>query len=59
MERNNKKCLLLQENIDEGTCFDIHMVVEGLAPEWTAPKRAVQVKDFKEKCRNCPYHRED
>ena len=26
-------------SIDIGTCFDIHMVVSGEAPKWTAPEK--------------------
>ena len=46
-------------NIDEGTCFDIHMVVSGEAPEWTAPEEIREIQDFKEVCNKCKYHRED
>ena len=32
-------CPLLKRNIDNnGECFDIVTVCEGLAPKWTAPK---------------------
>lgn len=47
------------EEIDVGTCFDIHMVVSGEAPKYTAPKRAVTKESFQEICRKCPYHRDD
>lgn len=52
-------CQLMGEKIEEAVCFDIHMVVDGLAPVRTIPKRAVQKEDFKEICKNCPNHRED
>ena len=30
---------LMNKIIDDETCFDIHMVIEGLAPNRTAPKK--------------------
>ena len=54
------RCPLMDdEEIDEGTCFDIHMVVEGAAPLYTAPAQAVQKRNFKNICISCPYHRDD
>lgn len=47
------------DKIDCGTCFDIHMVVEGDAPKYTAPKRAVKKENFQEICNKCVYHRND
>ena len=41
-------CPLMDECVDDAICFDIHMVVEGCAPKFTAPKKAVQTPDFKE-----------
>lgn len=32
-------CPLMKEIIEDGVCFDISMVAEGLAPEYTAPKK--------------------
>ena len=29
----------MDAEIDEGICYDIHMNVEGLAPEWTIPEK--------------------
>ncbi len=52
-------CPLMEIKIDEGTCFDIHMNVEGLAPDWTVPEKILKVMDFKEKCLKCPNHRDD
>lgn len=51
--------LMDNEPIDEGTCFDIHMVVEGWAPAYTAPKKAVSKENFKEICLACKFHRDD
>lgn len=53
------KCPLMDGEIDDGICFDIHMVVDGMAPEWTAPKKAVKIPGYKEICLKCPNHRED
>ena len=38
---------------------DIHMVVDGWAPKYTAPEKAVSKEGFKEICIKCPYHRYD
>ena len=40
-------CPLMDECVDDAICFDIHMVVEGCAPKFTAPKKAVQTPDFR------------
>lgn len=52
-------CPLEGQEIEEGVCFDIHMVVEGMAPKWTAPEKAVNTTDFREICLNCQHHRDD
>lgn len=52
-------CPLMGDRIDDGICFDIHMVVEGMAPESTAPEKAVRVPGYKDICLKCPNHRED
>lgn len=52
-------CPLMGKSIEEVECFDIHMVVEGGAPEFTAPEKAVQTPGFREICLNCPNHRFD
>lgn len=49
-------CPLLGREIEDGICFDISMVAEGMAPERTAPKEA-RVPGFKEICLNCKEHR--
>lgn len=54
----NIKCPLMEENIKEEICFDIHMVAEGLAPAYTVSEKVVNTPDFKEICLNCPYHRD-
>lgn len=53
------KCPLMGESIDDAVCFDIHMVVDGGAPEFTAPEKAIRTPGFKEICLKCPNHRED
>lgn len=52
-------CPLMGDDIDDAICFDIHMVVEGMAPESTAPEKAVQILGYKDICLKCPNHRED
>lgn len=52
-------CPLMGESIDDVVCFDIHMVVEGGAPDFTAPEKAVQTPGFRDICLNCPNHRDD
>lgn len=46
------------EYIDERICFDIHMVVKGEAPKYTAPEQAVNKENFQAICNACPYHQE-
>lgn len=53
------KCPLMGESINDVICFDIHMVVDGGAPESTAPEKAIRTPGFKEICLKCPNHRED
>lgn len=57
MEKVN--CPIMGECIDDAICFDIHMVVEGMAPEYTAPKKAIGQSGYREICLKCPNHRED
>lgn len=52
-------CPLMEEKVEIGTCFDIHNVVSGEAPKYTAPEKAVSKEGFKEICIKCPYHRYD
>ena len=53
------KCPLMENIIDDAICFDIHMVVDGGAPEYTAPEKAIQTPGYKDICLNCPNHRND
>lgn len=52
-------CPLMSGEIDDVICFDIHMVVEGVAPEYTAPEKAVRVPGYKDICLKCKNHRDD
>lgn len=53
------RCPLMDgEYIEEGVCFDIHMVVQGEAPKYTAPKQAVNKENFQAICNACPCHQE-
>lgn len=53
-------CPLLEGRpISIGECFDIHMVVSGEAPKWTAPKEIFDTPDYAGVCNRCKYHRYD
>ena len=52
-------CPLMETEIDDGICFDIHMNVEGLAPDWTIPDKVLKKHDYKQICLNCSNQRED
>lgn len=54
-----KLCPLMEETIDDSTCFDIHMVVEGVAPLRTVPKKVQENEKRAEICESCPHHRKD
>lgn len=51
------RCPILKREISEGVCFDVHMVVAGEAPIWSAPEEIQNVEGYKQLCINCPYHR--
>ncbi|WP_417420768.1 hypothetical protein [Hominenteromicrobium sp.] len=52
-------CPLMGAEIAEEICFDIHCVVDGGTPERFAPKKARETPNYKQICKNCPYHRDD
>lgn len=52
-------CPILNRQIKVAVCFDICMVVDDGAPEWSAPGEALAVPGFREICSSCPNHRED
>lgn len=56
---NKVKCPLMGELIDDGICFDIHMLVDGMAPPQTVPEKVLKVKDYNKICLECPNHRDD
>ena len=51
-------CPIINEYIEKDECFDVHMTLEG-APIRTAPKQITEVKNYKDICAKCKYHRED
>lgn len=51
--------LMGNKMIDMGTCFDIHMVIDGGAPKYTAPDDIYQMADYEHICKACKYHRDD
>lgn len=53
------KCPLMGKEIDDGICFDIHMNVEELAPDWTIPDEVLKISNYKEICLRCANHRDD
>lgn len=53
------KCELVDREITDGECFDVHMVIENGAPLWTAPQDIVTIPDFKKKCKRCKYYNRD
>ncbi|NLS84154.1 MAG: hypothetical protein GXZ14_00870 [Ruminococcaceae bacterium] len=53
------ECPLMGKKIDMDTCFDIHMVVCGDAPKWTAPAEIYATADYVGVCNACQYHRDD
>ena len=52
------QCPLLKKEIDDAVCYDIHMNVEGLAPNWTIPKEVLDTADYKDICMRCKNHKE-
>lgn len=40
------KCELVDREITDEECFDIHMVIENGAPSWTAPQDIVTIPNF-------------
>lgn len=56
---NKIKCPLMEAEIEDEVCFDIHMKVEGLAPDWTVPEKVIHTPDYQNICLACPNHREN
>lgn len=59
MSKKEINCPIMEEKIDEGTCFDIHMKVEGVAPDWSVPEEVINTPNYQDICLQCPNHRED
>ena len=59
MEPRKINCPLLGKEIEDGMCYDIHMNVEGLAPDWTMPKTVLENPGYKKICIQCQHHRDD
>lgn len=51
----NRICPILESVIDDGLCFDICMVAEGVAPERTVPNEVTIKPNMKEICLKCRY----
>lgn len=54
----SKMCPVLESMIDDGLCFDICMVAEGMAPERTVPCEAIIKPNMNEICLKCKYHKD-
>ena len=52
-------CPLMGEWIEDGICFDIHMVVERLAPLRIVPEKVQENAKRDEICNHCTHHRND
>lgn len=52
------ECPLMEKEIDEYTCFEIHSVVDDNEPRCVAPKNIFKHENYVEICRNCKYHRQ-
>mgnify|MGYP000912128902 CR=1 FL=1 len=57
--KNKIYCPLVKEKIDDGECFDIHMVVGHEAPKRTIRKEILEIKDYEKICLACSNHRDD
>ncbi len=56
---HDRMCPLMNCMIDDGMCFDIHMVAEGCAPPRTVPVIVQENERRAEICLQCQYHRND
>ena len=54
----DRNCPLIG-NIKEEVCFDINMVVDGLAPDGTIDKKIIEIINYKKICQECKYHNKD
>ena len=53
MQERTIVCPILKKQIDDTICYDIHMNVEGLLPDWGVPKEVVCIPDYKRICMEC------
>ncbi|MEG0998867.1 MAG: hypothetical protein RSC99_10545 [Clostridiales bacterium] len=51
-------CPLFNKKIEAGTCYDISMVAEKMAPRWSAPKEATKIDEFEKICLGCKNHQD-
>lgn len=51
--------LMGNKHIEMDMCFDIHMVVCGEAPKYTAPSEIFINSDYIKICEQCKFHRND
>ena len=58
MKERTIVCPILKKQIDDTFCYDIHMNVEGLLPDWGVPKEVVCIPDYKRICMECKNHKE-
>lgn len=58
MRERTVMCPILKKQIDDTVCYDIHMNVEGLLPDWGVPKEVVCVPEYKRICMECKNHKE-
>lgn len=58
MQEQRVMCPILKKQINDAICYDIHMNVEGLAPDWTIPEEILRVPEYKKICMKCKNHRE-
>ena len=55
MRERTVMCPILKKQIDDTVCYDIHMNVEGLLPDWGVPKEVVCIPDYKRICMECKW----
>lgn len=55
----NINCPLMEEMIDNGTCFDISMVAEDMAPKWSIPEKAAANPKLISICMTCENHKKE
>lgn len=58
MRQRRVECPIVKKKIDDAVCYDIHMNVEGLAPNWTIPEEVLQTPGYRKICINCKNHKE-